>query len=101
MSLRQLYDRKGRCLEGRIRRGDGTGKTSGQKGAAVHRLAAGPPARVFDKPGYSAFAGPRLCQHLQERGAGTLIVTGSETGVCVLPTVIGAVDHGYRVILVS
>ena len=60
-----------------------------------------PPARVFDKPVYSAFAGHRLHQHLQERGAGTVIVTGSETDVCVLATVIGAVDHGYRVILVS
>ena len=27
-------------------------------------------------------------------------MTGSETDVCVLATVIGAVDHGYRVILV-
>jgi nicotinamidase-related amidase len=60
-----------------------------------------PPARVFDKPVYSAFAGYRLHQHLQERGADTLIVTGSETDMCVLATVIGAVDHGYRVILVT
>jgi nicotinamidase-related amidase len=59
-----------------------------------------PPARVFDKPVYSAFAGYKLHQHLQERGVDTLIVTGSETDVCVLATVIGAVDHGYRVILV-
>ena len=28
-------------------------------------------------------------------------VTGSETDVCVLATVIGAVDHGYRVIVVT
>ena len=60
-----------------------------------------PPARVFDKPVYSAFAGYKLHQHLQERGADTLIVTGSETDVCVLATVIGAVDRGYRVILVT
>jgi nicotinamidase-related amidase len=60
-----------------------------------------PPAHVFDKPVYSAFAGHKLHRHLQERGAGTLIVTGSETDVCVLATVIGAVDHGYRVILVT
>lgn len=60
-----------------------------------------PPARVFDKPVYSAFAGHRLQEHLRERGCDTLIVTGSETDVCVLATVLGAVDHGYRVILVT
>ena len=60
-----------------------------------------PPARVFDKPVYSAFAGHKLQEHLRERGADTLIVTGSETDVCVLATVLGAVDHGYRVILVT
>ena len=60
-----------------------------------------PPARVFDKPVYSAFAGHRLHQHLQERGIDTLVVTGAETDVCVLATVIGAVDHGYRVVLVT
>jgi nicotinamidase-related amidase len=29
-----------------------------------------------------------------------LVVTGSETDVCVLATVLGAVDLGYRVIVV-
>ena len=60
-----------------------------------------PPAQVFDKPVYSAFAGHRLHQHLQERAADALLVTGSETDVCVLATVLGAVDLGYRVILVT
>jgi nicotinamidase-related amidase len=60
-----------------------------------------PPARVFDKPVYSAFTGHKLHQHFQERGTDTLVVTGSETDVCVLATVLGAVDHGYRVILVT
>jgi nicotinamidase-related amidase len=60
-----------------------------------------PPARLFDKAVYSAFAGYRLHQHLQERGVDTLLVTGSETDVCVLATVLGAVDHGYRVVLVT
>jgi len=60
-----------------------------------------PPAPVFDKPVYSAFAGHRLHDHLQERSADALVVTGAETDVCVLATVLGAVDHGYRVIVVT
>jgi nicotinamidase-related amidase len=59
-----------------------------------------PPATIVDKTRYSAFAEPRLLAHLQAREADGLIVTGSETDVCVLATVLGAVDLGYRVILV-
>ena len=58
-----------------------------------------PPATVIDKPVYSAFAGHRLADHLRQRGADTLVVTGSETDVCVLATVLGAVDLGYRVVI--
>src|ERR1043165_843449 len=59
-----------------------------------------PPATVVNKTRYSAFAEPNLLSHLQARGADGLIVTGSETDVCVLSTVLGAVDFGYRVIVV-
>jgi nicotinamidase-related amidase len=58
-----------------------------------------PPATVIDKKVYSAFAGTRLPAHLRQRGADALVISGSETDVCVLATVLGAVDHGYRVIL--
>ena len=58
-----------------------------------------PPATVIDKTRYSAFAEPNLLSHLQAREADGLIVSGSETDVCVLATVLGAVDLGYRVIL--
>ena len=34
-------------------------------------------------------------------GVDTLVITGSETDVCVLATVLGSVDRGYRVILGS
>jgi nicotinamidase-related amidase len=60
-----------------------------------------PPAIVFDKFVYSAFADGRLHAWLAERSVGTLLVTGAETDVCVLATVLAAVDHGYRVVLVT
>ncbi|HET7717858.1 MAG TPA: isochorismatase family cysteine hydrolase [Bauldia sp.] len=60
-----------------------------------------PPAVVIDKPVYSAFHGDRLRRLLSERGADALVVTGGETDVCVLATVLGAVDSGYRVLLVT
>ena len=59
-----------------------------------------PPATVVNKTRYSAFAEPNLLSHLQARDADGLVVTGSETDVCVLSTVLGAVDLGYRVIVV-
>jgi nicotinamidase-related amidase len=58
-----------------------------------------PPATIFDKPVYSAFASVDLHQRLRRRGVDTLIVSGSETDVCVLSSVLGAVDLGYRVIV--
>jgi nicotinamidase-related amidase len=59
-----------------------------------------PPAMVIDKTRYSGFAEPKLLAHLREREADALIISGSETDVCVLATVLAAVDLGYRVIVV-
>lgn len=59
-----------------------------------------PPARVIDKTRYSAFAESPLLALLRQRAADGLIVTGSETDVCVMATVLDAVDLGLRVILV-
>jgi nicotinamidase-related amidase len=58
-----------------------------------------PPATIIDKTRYSAFAEPGLHSHLRQREADALIVSGSETDVCVLATVLDAVDIGYRVIV--
>jgi nicotinamidase-related amidase len=74
-----------------------------QLGFAGADAAAGalcPPATVIDKTRYSGFAEPRLLAHLREREADALIISGSETDVCVLATVLSAVDLGYRVIIV-
>lgn len=60
-----------------------------------------PPAVVLDKPVYSAFAGRRLQALLRERQADALIVSGGETDVCVLATVLGAIDQGWRVVLAT
>lgn len=60
-----------------------------------------PPAAVFDKLVYSAFANGRLHAELRKRQCHTLIVSGSETDVCVLSSVLAAVDLGYRVILAA
>jgi nicotinamidase-related amidase len=59
-----------------------------------------PPATVIDKSRFSGFAEPQLLAHLQARDADGLVITGSETDVCVLGTVLAAVDIGYRVIIV-
>jgi nicotinamidase-related amidase len=60
-----------------------------------------PPAAVIDKPGYSAFVGSSLASFLTEKAVGTLVVTGAETDVCVLASVLDAVDLGFRVVIVE
>ena len=69
-------------------------RLSSRSRASIH------PRTVIDKSRYSGFAEAALPAHLHQRGADGLIVTGSETDVCVLATVLGAVDLGYPVILV-
>jgi nicotinamidase-related amidase len=58
-----------------------------------------PPATVIDKSRYSAFAGAALLKHLRDRRADNLVITGSETDVCVLASVLGALDCGFRVVV--
>jgi nicotinamidase-related amidase len=60
-----------------------------------------PPAWICDKAAYSAFSNRKLRPWLVEHGIETLIVAGGETDVCVLSTVMSAVDLGYRVLLAS
>jgi nicotinamidase-related amidase len=60
-----------------------------------------PPAEVIDKQHYSPFSEPAMHRRLQQRQVDTLVITGAETDVCVLGTVLGAVDLGYRVIVVA
>ena len=60
-----------------------------------------PPAQTLDKPVYSPWWSPDLPRRLRDRECDTLIVTGGETDMCVLATVLGAVDLGYRTVLVT
>jgi nicotinamidase-related amidase len=60
-----------------------------------------PPGELVDKHVYSPWIETDLHDRLQQRGIDTLVVTGGETDVCVLGTVLGAVDYGYRVVIVT
>jgi nicotinamidase-related amidase len=59
-----------------------------------------PPALVVDKHVYAPWLETDLHRILRQRGVDTLVISGAETEVCVLATVMGAVDLGYRVVLV-
>ncbi len=58
-----------------------------------------PPARVIDKPVYSPWHDGSLHRLLQGARITALVMTGGETDICLLATVMGAVDLGYRVVL--
>jgi nicotinamidase-related amidase len=60
-----------------------------------------PPDRTFDKHVYSPWTGNDFQERLRDAGVDTTVITGGETDVCVLATVLGAVDWGFRVILVT
>ncbi|MBZ9653577.1 cysteine hydrolase family protein [Phyllobacterium lublinensis] len=60
-----------------------------------------PPAVVVDKVVYSPWWANNLLALLRDRRTDTLLISGGETDVCVLTTVLGAVDLGFRVIVVS
>ncbi|WP_088342670.1 MULTISPECIES: isochorismatase family cysteine hydrolase [Rhodomicrobium] len=60
-----------------------------------------PPAKTLDKRVYSPWTEGRLDALLEGSQVDTLVITGGETDVCVLATVLGAVDRGFRVILVT
>lgn len=60
-----------------------------------------PPAKVLDKRVYSPWTEGGLDAMLDGAGVDTLAITGGETDVCVLATVLGAMDRGYRVILIT
>jgi nicotinamidase-related amidase len=60
-----------------------------------------PPAHVIDKKVYSPWLEGKLDDVLRGTPIDTLVVSGGETDVCVLATVLGAVDRGYRVVVAT
>ena len=60
-----------------------------------------PPGRLIDKRVYSPWTEGHLDRLLGGSGIDTLVITGGETDVCVLATVLGAVDRGYRLIVAA
>ena len=60
-----------------------------------------PPARVIDKFAHGAFEAPEFEPALAALDTDTIIATGVETDVCVMATVLTALDRGLRVIVVA
>lgn len=58
-----------------------------------------PPATIIDKKVYSPWTLTTLHASLQARNIDTLLLTGGETDMCLMGTALGAIDLGYRVIL--
>ncbi|WP_348631613.1 isochorismatase family protein [Mesorhizobium sp. M1C.F.Ca.ET.187.01.1.1] len=53
-----------------------------------------PPARTFDKTVYSPWFGGQLARTLIREEVDTVIISGGEADMCVLATVMGAIDLG-------
>lgn len=60
-----------------------------------------PPAAIIDKTVYSPWTQGRLDAFLSRRPTTTLVISGVETDVCVLATVLGAIDRGFRTIIAA
>ncbi|MCL7999801.1 cysteine hydrolase [Brucella sp. 21LCYQ03] len=60
-----------------------------------------PPARVFDKLTYSPWTDGRLDALLKRERVLSVVMSGGETDVCVLAAVLGAIDLGYHVTVLS
>jgi nicotinamidase-related amidase len=60
-----------------------------------------PPARFFDKRTYSPWIDGRLHETLAREKVEAIAIAGGETDICVLAAALGAIDLGYRVILLK
>jgi nicotinamidase-related amidase len=73
-------------------------------GAIVPEIASQmPPGEVVDKTAFSCFGSERFCSavHALPGNRNTLVVCGMETHICVLQTVLGALNQGFLVHVAS
>jgi nicotinamidase-related amidase len=56
------------------------------------------PGAVIDKVTYSVFEAPGFAARLAAEGVEALVFSGVETDVCVLASLMAAVDRGFRVV---
>lgn len=59
------------------------------------------PHQLFDKSGFSIFSSQGLDACLKSAGVDTVILSGTETDVCVYSSALAAIDLGYVVIIAS
>jgi nicotinamidase-related amidase len=90
----QVYYRRWSCFTGAVM---DPGLIDVIESLAAH---AGPETWI-DKPTYSVFEAPDCEARLKALGATTILFTGIETDVCVLASLMTAIDRGYRVVAVS
>lgn len=57
--------------------------------------------RIIDKPGYSALANPELREAVLSAPGHCLILSGVETDICVLSTIMEAMELGLRIVVAS
>lgn len=55
---------------------------------------------VITKHTYSAFSAPELVEHLHRLESDTVVIAGLYAHACVRETALGALDEGYRVVIV-
>lgn len=70
-------------------------------GPTVPDLQPLPAAARFDKTHFSCAREPGFLERLAQTGRRQILVTGMETHVCVLQTVLGLLDAGYAVFLIA
>jgi nicotinamidase-related amidase len=67
----------------------------------IDTLAPRPNEPVIRKRWYDGFAGTELDGALRARDVNALVITGTMTDICVLATVVGALNREYRVSVVA
>lgn len=81
---------------------DEVGLVRGTRGwAIVDEVAPIGTELVVDKTGFSAFEGTTLAAELAARGVEVVVVMGVTSNVCVLATLLGAIDRGYDSLLLT